>query len=332
MFLQNLLEFYISFVKDLIFITAFCTSEEQEKALERCVESVSGLGYHIALISHSHVPFHIQKKCNYYFYDHLNETSDDVNLMAFKSYHFGEKTIVSKFFSKYFYGFSIYRMFSMASQIAINFGYENIHHIEYDCELLDKNLIKKHSDILETYDSVIYTDNGKDDGFLFGSFKSFKVKSLPDQFKNYNKEFIREQLPKQERLLLEFFTRNLFIKSGKVYFDYEPTKSQFKRGEDFYSKNFHFTLFYSKEDDSVNLFYKSTKDEDEIITVITNKKFVIEFNCERRHWYIKNLGRFDEIEHVRIDNSDKILYNKTFDTEFKTIFREKSFIRNEKNY
>jgi hypothetical protein len=199
-------------MEDLIFITAFCPTEEQERVLEKCVNSVLQCGNDIALISHSHIPIHIQKKCKYYFYDHLNDTSDDYNLLGFQHYVFANKTMIqSKFFQKYFYGFAIYRMFSMASQIATNFGYKNIHHIEYDCEILDKNIIDRNSELLKEYDSVIYTDNGKDDGFLFGSFKSFKVSSLPENFKNYNRNFIQEEIRKIKPSNLESITKKLFI-------------------------------------------------------------------------------------------------------------------------
>ena len=111
------------------------------------------------------------------------------SLKYFSPVHFSIRffRIPCEFFHKTFYGFAIYRMFCIANQIAINFGYENIHYIEYDCELLDKKLINENSKLLENYDSVIYTDNGKENGFLFGSFKSLKVKTLPENFKNYNK-------------------------------------------------------------------------------------------------------------------------------------------------
>ena len=46
-------------------------------------------------------------------------------------------------------------MFSMASQIAINFGYDKLHHIEYDCELLDKTV--KQSNLHNA--TVICADN-----------------------------------------------------------------------------------------------------------------------------------------------------------------------------
>ena len=69
-------------MKDLIFITAYCPTDEQIEALEKCLESVKKTGCHILLVSHTHIPIHIQKKCQYYVYDYLNEISDDYNLFG----------------------------------------------------------------------------------------------------------------------------------------------------------------------------------------------------------------------------------------------------------
>jgi hypothetical protein len=318
-------------MEDLIFITAFCPTEEQEKVLEKCINSVLECGKHIALISHSHIPIHIQKKCHYYVYDYNNEVSDDYNLLGHKQFTFNNHKIQSRFFSKTFYGFAIYRMFSIASQIAINFGYKNIHHIEYDCELLDKSLVDENSGYLEEYDSVIYTDNGKDDGFLFGSFKSFKVSSLPEHFKNYNKDFIENEMRLIEPKQLEFLTKKLFINNGKVLFQNEPTEDKFKRGQIFYHRNLHYTLYYNPIDLTLNIFYNSINDNGENIVVIVNKEKVINISVKPKHWHIRTLGIFDNINHVRIDNSEKVIYEKTFDNDFREIFKIKSYITSEKN-
>ena len=63
-------------MKDLILITAYCPTEEQEAALEKCIDSVLECGKHILLISHTHIPIHIQKKCQYYVYDYNNDVVD----------------------------------------------------------------------------------------------------------------------------------------------------------------------------------------------------------------------------------------------------------------
>jgi hypothetical protein len=239
--------------------------------------------------------------------------------------------IQSIFFEKYFYGFAIYRMFSMASQIAINFGYQNIHHIEYDCELSDVNLIKEHSNLLESYDSVIYTNTGKEDGFLYGSFKSFKVSSLPDNFKNYNRDFIKNEISKINPAALEFLTKRIFMNSGKVLFkDKNELGNRFKGGEYFYNRNLHYTFYYNPDDESLNLFYKGF-DFEEKITVIVNKQKVVNLDIKPNHWYVRPLGTFDEINHVRIDNSVKIIFEKNFDQNEREIYKNKSFICDQNN-
>jgi len=316
-------------MKDLIFISAYCPTEEQERALERCVNHVLECGKHIVLVSHTHVPIHIQKKCQYYVYDYNNEISDDYNLLGHHHFKFGNNRIQSRFFNKYFYGFAIYRMFAIACQIAINFGYQNIHHIEYDGQLLDKNLIDENSKHLEEYDSVIYTDNGKEDGFLFGSFKSLKVSSLPENLKNYNKEFIDTEMRIIEPKQLEVFTKNLFLNSGKVLFKNELTDDRFKRGDRVFHRNLHFTLYYNASDRTLNIFYNSVKDSSEKIIVIVNKTTMVNIQTKPYHWHTKPLGIFDEINHVRVDNSKKIIYDKTFDSQFREVFKIKSYIVSE---
>jgi len=313
-------------MRDLIFITAFCPTEEQEIVLEKCVDSVLKCGKDIALISHSHVPFHIQKKCHYYFYDHLNDVSDDYNFLEHENFRFDDKVIQSRFFQKYFYGFAIYRMFSIASQIGINFGYDNIHHIEYDCELLDKNVIEENSNLLKEYDSVIYTDNGEKDGFLFGSLKSFKTETLPDEFKNFNRKYIEDQMKRVNPTNLECVTKDLFIKSGKVLFQNIPSDERLSKGKNFYGRNLHYTLFYNPSDLTLNIFYRSIKNSEEEVLVVINKERVIYIKVKPNHWHIRPLGIFDEITHVRIDNSDKIIYQKYFDKDFREIYKTKSYI------
>ena len=315
-------------MNDLIFVTAYCPTEEQEAALEKCINSVLKCGKHIALISHTHISIHIQKKCQYYIYDYLNEISDDYNLFGDNFFAADNIKINSIFFQKSFYGFAIYRMFSIASQLAANFGYKNIHHIEYDCELLDETLISEHSTLLETYDSILYTDNGNEDGFMFGSLKSFKVESLPDNFKNYNKDFIESEMRRIEPKHLETFTKSLFVNSGNVLFkhDNELTEQKFKKGPKFAIIGRHYNLFYNDRNKTLNVFYRSFTDNPENIVVIVNDDKIVRLNVSPRHWHINQLGIFDEINYVRIDDSKKTLLEKHFDTEFREIFKTKSFI------
>jgi hypothetical protein len=241
------------------------------------------------------------------------------------------KKIHSRFFIKYFYGFAIYRMFSIACQIAINFGYKNLHHIEYDCELLDVNLIHENSEYLKEYDSVICTDTGDESGWLYGSFKSFKVSSLPDKFKNYDRDFIELEMKNITPTHLEYLTKKLFINSGKPLFKNEPTSDKLKRTTIDEHRGLHHTLYYNPEDRTLNIYYRSVKDSSEEIVVIVNKTTIINIQTKPYHWHIRPLGVFDEINHVRVDNSQKVIYDKTFDSEFREVFKIKSYVRDEKD-
>ena len=319
-------------MKDLIFITAYCETQKQEDLLERCINSVTKCGFHIALLSHSHIPIHIQKKCQYYMYDYNNDISKDYNLFGHKTFYFKNKQIQSRFFAKTFYGFAIYRMFSMVSQIAINFGYKNIHHIEYDCELLNSNLIIENNKSLEEYDSVIYTDTGDKNGFLFGSLKSFKVSSLPEKYKNYDRDFIDTEMRKLNQTYLEYLTKKIFIESGKVLFKNEPSNEEFKRGDYFNHRNLHFTLYYNPEDGTLNIFYNAIDfEKSEEITIIINKEKIYRFITKPGFWSIKEIGVFDEITHVRVDNNNKVIYEISFDNKFREVFKNKSYITNNEN-
>lgn len=316
-------------MKDLIFITAYCETQKQEELLERCINSVMKCGFHIALLSHSHIPFHIQKKCNYYFYDYNNDVSGDYILLGYFTFNFDNSQIQSRFFNKKFYGFAIYRMFSIASQIATNFGYENIHHIEYDCELLDKNLIFENKESLKEYDSVISTDTGDENGWLYGSFKSFKVKSLPDKFKNYDRDFINSEMRKLDQTHLEFLTKKIFIESGKVLFKNEPPKDRFLKGNINEHRGLHYTLYYNPEDGTLNIFYNALDlEKSEEITVIINKEKIVKIITKPGFWTTRILDLFNNITHVRVDNNNKVIYEISFDNEFREIFKNKSYILN----
>jgi hypothetical protein len=317
------------FMDDLIFVSAYCPTEEQEKLLEKCIDSLIPTNKHILLVSHTHIPIHIQKKCHYYVYDYNNEVSEDPNLLGFSSFYFGDSRIQSIFFSKVFYGFAIYRMMCIAAQIAINFGYKNLHHIEYDTELFDINLLDQNSNFLEVYDSVLYSNNGKEDGMIFGAFSSFKVSSLPEGFKSYSKDFIQTEMEQLWPKQLETFTKKIFTESGRVLFMDEPSHDKFKRGCWLPHRNSHFTLFYNPNDKTINLFYKSLNDSEiEEVLIIVNKNNVININVKPQHWHMRSLGSLDEITHVKMYNSTNVIYEKHFDPQVRNIFKTKSYISN----
>jgi hypothetical protein len=135
-------------------------------------------------------------------------------------------------------------------------------------------------------------------------------------------------MKKIEPTHLEFLTKKLFINSGNVLFknDNDLYKQGFSKGPKFYAIGVHYTLYYNPINNMINIFYLSMKSHEENIVVIVNDKKIIRLNVSPKHWYIKPLGIFDEINYVRIDNSKKTLFEKHFDNEFREIFKKKSYI------
>ena len=146
-------------------------------------------------------------------------------------------------------------------------------------------------------------------------------------FKTYNKDYIKNEMKKVEPTHLESFTKKLFIDSGNVLFknDKDLSNQGFNKGPKFYEVGVHYTLYYNSINNTINIFYLSTKSYDENIVVIVNNE-VVRFKALPNQWHIQHLGEFDEVNYVRIDNSNKCLYEKSFDDEFKKVFANKSYI------
>ena len=66
-----------------------------------------------------------------------------------------------------------------------------------------------------------------------------------------------------------------------------------------------------------------------LIVVIVNKITIVNIQTKPYHWHVRVLGIFDDINHIRVDNSQKVIYDKTFDNEIREIFKIKSYISSE---
>lgn len=322
-------------MNDLIFVTAHCPTEEHEKMLERCLNSISETNKDILLISHTHVPIHLQKKCKYYFYDHFNDINHEDDLLYFVRYLIDDRsTIRSKYFTKEFYGFAIYRMFTIASQISINFGYQNLHHIEYDCELRDLKLIEEHSKILESYDSVLYTDTGDLQGFLFAAIKSFKVNKLPELFKNYDKEKIRTMMVQTPLVPLENFTKHIFNVGGNVFFRNSKEIRETGRFIQYESplRLKYFTPYFDETKNKFFLFYKNISNEIDHLKLFVNGKELINLKINIGYWRIQELCNSEDLRSLLIISKNKIIYDKEFTQIEREQLKQNAYlIINEKN-
>jgi hypothetical protein len=293
---------------DLIFVTAYCPTEEQVERLNKCIDHLLVVGFDICIISHTPVPLHIQEKVKFYIYDSENDLSDD-NDLKHSEYYFGKDYVIkSKLFKKVpFYGFAIYRMFSIVSGLAKSLGYQKIYHVEYDYLIKDPNIFINHKKILDTYDSVFYGSEPGENikgnfNLILGGLKSFRVDNLPKLFCNFNRAEMEKRI-KEERLIpLENFTTKIFTESGNPFFIEQKWLKDRVEIKKFINQELNWTIYYNLDNDFLGFFYLNYF-EDCKITIIINdsEELVIDFKKS-------DIKRYD-IKKYNLINSLKILRN-----------------------
>ena len=294
-------------MKDLILITAYTPTPQYEDILEKTILSVQGSGFDVLLVSHSHTPLRIQKLCQYYFYDHLNDVSEDPNLRSFEYFTMDNLEIWSKYRTKNFYGFAIYRMFSIAVKTAKNFGYDRLHHLEYDTQVLDLNIFDEHNEYLQNHDAVFYTSDGTMDGFLMGCFKSFRVSNLPDSFENYNKEHMTNTMLNLPCVPLENYTKHIFKDFDVKFLESGTVKTRLS-GEMVTDRKKHFTMFYNPTNEKVEFFIRNLWTDNQKVMVITNEAQVQNISLPPNHWHIRTLCDVKDFRSIMVFQNNTLIY------------------------
>ena len=316
--------------EDLIYITAHCPTEAQEKKLEECINSIEKVGYDIALVSHTHIPMHIQKKCKYYIYDYLNDISEDEDLLSYANFYFAKNKVVSKYFQKNFYGFAIFRMINLISNLSINFGYKKLHYIEYDCVVNDCSLIKENSELLESYDSILYTTTGDKNGGLIGAIHSCLTSKLPNLFKNYDKKNIEKLIKEHPNNCLENITKFSFMNSGNVLFKNANllTNDIITIGYKFKDRNAHYCFYYDYETENINFIYHNHTDfqrTNNVMLIIDNNN-IVNFETKSGFWYMRVIGNVNSVEKVMVFIDNELSHTKIFNKENVKNFKDNSYI------
>lgn len=302
--------------EDLIFVTAYCPTQEQLNRLSECCDLLKIEGFDLAVISHTTIPSEIQNKCNWSIYDSNNELVDDIDLKHYERHYGPNWSIVTKLLNKTpFYGLAIYRMFSIVSKLAETFGYKRIYHVEYDYLVKDNSIFKNHKEFLKTYDSVFYTLS-YDNNMILGGLKSFRVDKLPEIFRNYDKDKIMQRIKSENLLPLEKFTKKIFEESGNQFFiDYTVLEKRVETKK-FDSQNLNWCLAFNPENQNISLYWIKFGNEKIIDIIVDGKKnnITLEFNsgyCD--------LGVIDDVKTVTIIRDGL----EVFDSKITDKFKEK---------
>jgi hypothetical protein len=324
-------------MKDLLLITSYCPDEVRENILRDLINSLTKFNekYDIMIVSHTPIALDIQKKVNYFLYDSKNEILTDSDLLNQPWFSPTESRVIqSSFLSKKNTVLAMWRMMILGFSLAKNLGYSKVHQIEYDCHIIEDSEISKNSDLLGTYDSVVYFDT-KDNTqeIMFGSFQSYYLPNVDDVLINLDenkiKNIIRESDTKSpEVLLYRILSRGKIYKKNRESLEVNGNKFGIFDGQVSKNLNPWSVPFYDRSDDHIYFITWNTKISNGIESqVIVNKSKIHHIdNTPLNHWKLIDLGHISEINNLLIIENNQVrdFFELSSDDEI-DLFKKMSF-------
>ena len=325
-------------MKDLLLITSYCPDEVRENILRDLISSLTKFNdkYDIMVVSHTPIPLDIQKKVNYFLYDSKNEILTDWDLLNQPWFSPTEGRIIqSSFLSKKNTLLAMWRMMILGFSLAKNLGYSKVHQIEYDCKIIEDSEISENSNLLGTYDSVIYFDTKSNvQDIMFGSFQSYYLPTIDEVLINLDeikiKSIIRESDTKSpEVLLYRILSKGKIYKKNRESLEINGNKFGVFDGQVGKNLNPWSVPFYDRLDEHVYFIVWNTKIENGIETqVMVNKSKIHNIdNTPLNHWRLIDLGHISEIKDILIIENKQVRdFFELNSNEEITLFKKMSFI------
>jgi len=174
-------------MEDIVLISSYTPTKEKQTSLRNLVYGLKDQGYKVAVCTHSVTPNDVIEECDYFFYDKENKVIYDPEIQY---WYYNVVNSTTKFIYKPYnimatHIVPIIKMVYPALEYLKNLGYKKVHLLEYDSEILDYNIFKENSLLLDKFDIISYY---YDDSFpnydsninkyFFGCFKSFNIFNL----------------------------------------------------------------------------------------------------------------------------------------------------------
>lgn len=323
-------------MKDIILITAYCPDSKKLNKLRKLVNQLQDFNekYSIMIVSHSTIPSDIQEKVDLCLYDKKNELLTDwdlINQPFFGPNH--GRFIQSGLLTGKNTHLAIWRMLILAFSVCKNNGYKKIHHIEYDCEILDDSEIESNSKLLNEYDFVYYVDKKENTrAILFGSFQSYKIDSIPEKLINLDEDWIKDLIRKSsskspEGMLKKILTEEgiTFEKDRKVL---ELNGNNFATSEDDDGFNDWGVPYVDLMDNCVYFVVWNTRKTNGVrYTIIINDKDVFTTDLvPMGNWKIIKMGSIEDVKKILTIEDDKVRDKIEFNNlEDRELFKKISF-------
>jgi len=333
---NTVIEKEIGSMNDLILITAFCDTKQKEETLRKLVNQISQKKdkFDIMVVSHTIIPEDIVDKCDYQLYDKKNELLYEYDLRS-KPWFApnGDRPILSIFTGFFNTHLAIWRMLILGNSIAKNCGYRKVHHIEYDCSIVDFNELVENSELLDSYDAITYNKKEKDvDDILFGTYQAYRLDSIHEDLFILNEVKIKNNIKNSNTKSPEEMLFNLLHdkKNGLVKDKSELDKNGNQFGLSHFDLNTKHTAwclpFYDKQSDKLCFIVWNMEGKQELnIDIIYNNDKVFNFkNVKHGHWSIIDIDDFDNAKKLVVILNNEI--RNVFDfTKNREQFKENSY-------
>lgn len=180
-------------MNDLIIITSYHPTLEQEDMLRNLVNNISNLNkdFDVMISSHSYVPKDICDKVDYVIYDKENNilTGDEYRATLWVSLTDNYK-IYTQYVGNQNTMLAVWKLQITAFNLAKSLGYKKVHKIEYDTIINDLSEFKDNSKLLDEYDTIFYGSKNIYPPFniksISGMVESLNLSSLIPIFQIYN--------------------------------------------------------------------------------------------------------------------------------------------------
>lgn len=325
-------------MKDLILITAYCPDDRREAILRMLVDSLQKHQdkFDVMISSHTAVPVDIQKKVNISLFDKKNEILTDPDLLNQPWFSPGDNgRIMSAFLSDGNTHLAILRLLISGFVMARNFGYDKVHHVEYDCIVEDVSEFLDNSEKLDEFDSVVYMSRQENvDDVLFGSCQSYRISKLPTILRDLDetavKTMIRCSLSKSpEAMMLKILQEGtVLIKDRSTL---ESNGNSFGTVDSQSSQNMipWAVPFYDTRTDRIGfVVWNNETNSGKTHQLIINDSQII--NVDTTHsgsWRLTDIGSITDVQKILVIENDKV--RRIFELETPEqidLFRRMSFL------
>jgi hypothetical protein len=311
-------------MNEIVHILDYSETSEKQVRLFNLIKKIKK-SYQVAVSSHFPLPDWIIKECDFYFYDKKNLLifDDDIkNNKFFISGSFYIEYIPYKSISAHI--IAITRLFLLGNSSLKVLGYDIVHQLEYDCDLINFDEFSHNSILCKEYPLVAYVETIHENTinnplWYHGVYQTINLNHFNYEDLSYDEEKMKQILIESFLERKEFFQeklwKKLFYNNKKVYLkELDKIKKSINynlssTGDSLWKPDNSFSVFFYQGE--IYLFVDNTKQDNRLdLKIIFDDIIIKNFQVYPFNWFIINTNQRPE-KNIVVIVGDKI--TKSFD-------------------